>query len=126
MKLRSLISKKYLSETYYNKDWSITNIVKWIGEYAADNNLKLTLIRKIKQATPYGGSKKVQAWSIGEYRLIIIDDKAPGAPRLSEVDVIVGEAGATEFSAKNSLRMNGSDGSRIGLFDNLKRIIKTK
>lgn len=113
--------EEFLNETYYNKEWTVTNINGWIADYANSNGLDLK-----KNETKKFGSKTATSWSMGKYTVIVSMDKAPGAPRLDELLVIIGDPGAHNFNAKNTLSVAEHVGSKAQLFQMFDQKINTK
>lgn len=105
-----------LDEVYYNKEWTVTNILKWIKEYGAQNNLELKLVEK--KALSYGPHKTrtLYHFTFGPKFIILIADlKVPGAPRLNEVEVVIGKPSTGNFMAKDAMKQTSIDGDQAAI-----------
>lgn len=112
-----------INETYYNKDWSVSNITKWINEWANKNGVDVE-----KHGSKKIGSKNVTAYAIKEYVILIVSDKAQGAPRLNELTVVIGDIvdNVSSYKLKNALSISSSDGDMDHLYKMLDKKINKK
>jgi len=116
--------KSFLYETYYNKEWNLTNIQSWITTYANENRLELKLVNRIDKKSSNSKSKTTfHIYDLGDkFGIVIIDDKVEGAPRLSEIEVAVGIKGSALGSLTKSFKI--SDSSEKGLADMMDKVTK--
>jgi hypothetical protein len=116
--------RKVLKETYYNPEWKLTSIQSWIEKYAKSKQLNFKLIKKVDRSSGSGSKTAFYVYDIGDkYGIVIKDDKVAGAPRLSEIDVIVGVKGAVLGSLSKSLTMTGASGTEKELYKMLDKSI---
>lgn len=101
-----------VNETYYNKDWNITNIENWILEYANKNGLDT----KENGSKKFGKDKSAKSWLLGKYNVLIVTEKAPGAPRLGELTVAIGDHGANDFALKDAKSITSHVGDKDQMF----------
>lgn len=117
----------FLNEGYYNKEWNITNILKWLNEYAKTNNLKFEKDgppHKLK--SPYGGGTTSTQYTLGDFRLFISDDKVAGAPRLNSITVSICDKVEEDFKGKNCLSLRDHVGNQRELNGMLDEKFKKK
>jgi hypothetical protein len=99
-----------LSEVYYNKEWTITNIIKWIKEYATNKNLELKALDKKTEPDRYGSKRTFYSFSLGNKKVIVYSDPSPGAPRLNEIYIFLGDVDpANKWNLKNFIKLTSQD-----------------
>lgn len=118
------INESVVNETYYNKEWNLTNIQSWITTYANENRLNLKLVHT---ATKNSGNSKSKTtfyvYDLGDkFGIVIIDSKVEGAPRLSDIEVAVGVKGSAVGSLTKSFKI--SDSSEKDLADTINKVTK--
>ncbi len=127
-RLREIIREeiaKAVKETYYNPEWKLTAIQDWIETYAMNNKLNFKLVKKVDKQSPGGSKTTFYVYDVGNnYGIIIKDDKVAGAPRLSDIDVIIGTKGSEVGKLSNAVIMNGSDGNEEYLYKTLAKVLK--
>lgn len=124
--IREEISKA-LKETYYNPEWKLTSIQDWIETYAMNNRLNFKLLKKVDKKSGTGSKTTFYVYDIGDkHGIVIKDDKVAGAPRLSEIDVIVGLKGSALGSLSKSYTISGTDGSQQELIKLLDKVLGIK
>ena len=117
--------QKVLNETYYNPEWTLQKIQDWIETYAMNNKLNFKLVKKLDKSSAYGSKTTFYVYDIGNnYGIVIKDDKVAGAPRLSDIEVIIGTKGSGVGNLTNATRMNSSDGNEQYLYKTLTNIVK--
>jgi|DEB19_MinimDraft_3_1074340.scaffolds.fasta_scaffold08485_2 hypothetical protein len=113
-----------LKETYYNPEWKLTSIQDWIETYAMNNRLNFKLLKKVDKKSGTGSKTTFYVYDIGDkHGIVIKDDKVAGAPRLSEIDVIIGLKGSALGSLSKSYTMSGSGGSQQELIKLLDKVL---
>ena len=126
--LRKLIReeiRKSLKETYYNPEWKLTSIQDWIETYAMNNRLNFKLVKKVDKKSDTGSKTTFYVYDIGDkYGIVIKDSKVAAAPRLSEIDVIIGVKGSTLGSLSKAFTISSSDGSQPELTKLLDKILE--
>lgn len=108
-----------LNEVYYNKDWSITNVLTWLKEFATSKNVEAKLITKEKKPTGYGGSMTLYDFKIGNLKVVVVDDKVAGAPRLNEIRVIIGKEIPGEKWKVTGVALTSMSGGKETVIKNL-------
>ena len=95
------------------QEWAVQNIAALINDYATKNNLTFKSIDKKQQTNQYGSKKTIYIYKLGDKDLVMIDDKAAGAPRLNDFKVIIGtmEPGTTVLKNTLSVSKFGSYGT---------------
>ena len=122
---KTLASESVVNETYYNKEWNITNIRSWIETYAMNNKLELKLVKTMVKNSPNSKSKTTfYIYDLGDkFGIVVIDVKVEGAPRLSEIEVAIGVKGST-LGALTKSYMLTQDSSEKELNTTLDRVTK--
>lgn len=119
--------RKVLKETYYNPEWKLTSIQDWIETYAMNNRLNFKLLKKVDKKSDTGSKTTFYVYDIGDkHGIIIKDDKVAGAPRLSEIVVIIGLKGSALGSLSKSYTISGTDGSQQELIKLLDKVLGIK
>jgi hypothetical protein len=99
--------------TEAKQEWAVQNIEALINDYATKHNLTLTPVDKKQQTNQYGSKKTIYIYKLGDKDLVMIDDKAAGAPRLNDFKVVIGtmEPGTTVLKNTLSVSKFGSWGT---------------
>jgi len=107
----SKTKQKGLSEA--KQEWAVNNIEALINNYATQKGMILKPIDKKQQTNQYGSKKTIYIYKLGDKDLIMIDDKAAGAPRLNDFIVAIGniEPGTTVLKNSTSVNKFGSWGT---------------
>ena len=98
--------KKTNEMAYYNKEWTLTNILTWINDYCKTNGIPVKQISK----APFTSSATGQTagtrhiFSAGDKGISVKDIKVPGAPRLNDIEVYVGDL--VSGTVKNALMVS--------------------
>jgi len=100
----SKAKQKGLSEA--KQEWAVKNIEALINNYATEKGLTLKPIDKKQQTNQYGSKKTIYIYKLGDKDLIMIDDKAAGAPRLNDFVVAIGNIEPGTTVLKNSMSVN--------------------
>jgi hypothetical protein len=111
-----------LNETYYNKEWTITNIKKWLEDWCKTNSIEFELEETKKIDGGWRGKKTLYQYKVGDKRVLINDSKAVGAPRLNDISFSVGDPGEGVFTAKNVKTLSG----HVGNEDYVKGLLDVK
>jgi hypothetical protein len=122
---------KVMTETYNNPEWKLSSIQGWIKTYAKNKGLNLNLVKQVDKKTDTGrsfaGSKSKTTfyiYDIGDkHGIVIKDDKVAGAPKLSEIDVIIGLKGSTPGALSKSHSISSRDGSNQELTKLLDKVL---
>ena len=111
--------KEEIKEVLNSSNWTISNIQSWINEYFSNKNMDLKLVDKIeKMDSAYDSKTMFYIYEVGEdYGLIIKSSQVAGAPRLNELDVIVGTKGDSRGKLTNTLKITNSTGTKAMLYD---------
>lgn len=118
--------KNRIKETYYNKEWTVTNIKNWLTTYCQNNRIPLKQIDIIKNTSAYGSKKTITVFSIGnEHEAIIVDDKAAGAPRLNTLEFVVGKKGSKPGALTGISKVTDSEGDERSLIKALDKVLNT-
>lgn len=89
-------------------EWTVKSLEALINDYAAGKNLAFKPVVKRQQADKYGGKKTMYIYKLGDKDLVMIDDRAGGAPRLNEFTVVIGTMDPGGKSLKNTLSVSKS------------------
>lgn len=100
----SKAKQKGLSEA--KQEWAVKNIETLINNYATEKGLILKPVDKKDQTNQYGAKKTIYIYKLGDKDLIMIDDKAAGAPRLNDFVVAIGNIEPGTTILKNSMSVN--------------------
>ena len=95
---------KYIGEA--KQEWAVKNIEALINDYAAGKNLTFKPVDKKQQISQYGSKKTIYIYKLGDKDLVMIDDKAAGAPRLNDFKVVIGDMEPGTTSLKNTLSIS--------------------
>lgn len=111
--------KEEIKEVLNSSNWTISNIQSWISEYFSNKNMDLELVDKIeKMDSAYGSKTMFYIYEVGEdHGLIIKSSQVADAPRLNELDVIVGTKGDSRGKLTNTLKITNSTGNKAMLYD---------
>ncbi len=111
--------KEEIKEVLNSSNWTISNIQSWINEYFSNKNMGLKLVDKIeKMDSAYGSKTMFYIYEVGEdHGLIIKSSQVAGAPRLNELDVIVGTKEDSRGKLTNTLKITNSTGNKAMLYD---------
>ena len=127
-RLREIIREeiaKAVKETYYNPEWKLTAIQDWIETYAMNNKLNFKLVKKVDKQSPGGSKTTFYVYDIGSnYGIVVKDDRVAGAPRLSDIHVIIGTKGSGLGSLTNATSITSSDGNEEYLYKTLEKVLK--
>jgi hypothetical protein len=86
--------------------WNVKNIQALINDYATEKRLDFKPTDTQKHVSKYGSVKKAYFYKLGGKDLAIIDDKAAGAPRLNNVNVIIGTIDPNTSNFKDALSVS--------------------
>ena len=95
---------KYIGEA--KQEWAVKSIEALINDYAAGKNLTFKPVDKQQQVNKYGSKKTIYIYKLGDKDLIMVDDKAAGAPRLNDFRVAIGTIEPGTTSLKNALSIS--------------------
>ena len=86
-------SKGEKKEDGSSYQWTNQSILQGLKKFAEDNNIKVDKLDTIVH-TSKNGSKTIHTiYSLGDkHRVVVTDDKVPGAPRLNSIKITVGDA----------------------------------
>jgi hypothetical protein len=104
-----VLQKKPLPENNIEEakqQWAVKNIEAMITDYAAQKGLNFKLVDKDQQVNKYGSKRTVYIYKLGDKDLIMVDDKAAGAPRLNDFRVAIGTREPGTTSLKNALQIS--------------------
>ena len=90
------------------QEWNVKSIEAMITDYASQNGLKFRPVDKKQQVNQFGSKKTIYFYKLGDKDLVMIDDKAAGAPRLNNFVVGVGTVDPATSSLKDSLSVSKS------------------
>lgn len=88
------------------QEWAVKNIEAMITDYASKKGLNFKLVDKKQQVNQYGSKKTIYIYKLGDKDLIMIDDKAAGAPRLNDFRVGIGTMEPGSSSLKDALSVS--------------------
>jgi len=100
----SKAKQKALTEA--KQEWAVKNIEALINNYATQKGIVLKPLDKKEQTNQYGSKKTIYIYKLGDKDLIMIDDKAAGAPRLNDFVVAIGNIEPGTTILKNSMSVN--------------------
>ena len=109
IKVLRQLTGMYLKEEEVSEakqEWAVKNIEALINDYAAGKNLTFKPVDKKQQVNKYGSKKTIYIYKLGDKDLVMIDDKAAGAPRLSDFKVVIGDMEPGTTSLKNTLSIS--------------------
>lgn len=104
-----VLQKKSLPENNLEEakqQWAVKNIEAMIADYAAQKGLNFKLVDKDQQVNKYGSKRTVYIYKLGDKDLIMVDDKAAGAPRLNDFRVAIGTREPGTTSLKDALQVS--------------------
>jgi hypothetical protein len=88
------------------QEWAVKNIEAMITDYASKKGLNFKPVDKKQQVNQYGSKKTIYIYKLGDKDLIMIDDKAAGAPRLNDFRVGIGTMEPGSSSLKDALSVS--------------------